>query len=276
VSHPAARYVSGEVLLERYHLDLRPDAPPGDYLLMAGAYQPDGTRLAEVPLTNIFLGPRPDPPATLHPLFRPFGAAALSGYDVDYSLPDAPRVYLHWRLGSEAVTIPGLQLTLPAGRGYLTTTADPTPAQPVPPDLGLRTSNLQSRYLVLGNAVIVTSADIPASAYPGQVITIAVHFLAARPIADDIAVKVEIDGAGWHVSNEGIAIGGAIPTLKWIAGSRLTDRRTLTVPLDAAPGPAAVRLVLYDALTQQKLAVLDPRLAPLGSGVPLGTLTIIR
>jgi hypothetical protein len=272
VSHSAERYVAGEVLLDRYSVDVNPAALPGDYALVAGAYRPDGTRLGEVPLTTIHIDPRSNPPATLHPLFRAFGAATLVGYDADYSQPDSPRTYLHWRLGAEAASIPDLQLSLPTGPGYVTTLLD------LPPDqagFGLGTADSHSRYIPFGNSILVTRVDFPATARPGESITLAVHFLAARPIMDDIAVKVEVDGAGWHASAEGTAVDGGIPTLRWIAGSRLIDRRTLTIPLNAAPGPATVRLILYDGLTQQKLAVLDPRLAPFGPGAPLGSMTIL-
>jgi hypothetical protein len=53
------------------------------------------------------------------------------------------------------------------------------------------------------------------------------------------------------VRTDGTPAGGAIPTLKWIAGSRVTDTRTLTVPPDAAPGRATVTLVVYDSFTQR-------------------------
>ena len=293
VSHPAARYLSGEALLDRYRLDLRPDTPPGEYVLVAGVYTPEGTRLAEAPLTTVTITPRREPPVTLHPVWKSFGTARLIGYDLDHSLPEATRLYLHWRLGSEPAAIPELQFTLPIGPGYLTTTLDLAPDQPLPfalrppasnfqfptsylqlptSNFQLLTSSLQSRYVPLGNSVILTGVEFsPAAARPGGALNVTLHFLAARPITQDISVGLALAGSGWRAQSDGTPVGGAIPTLKWIAGSRLTDRRTLPLPAEAAPGPAQLTLVLYDAFTQQKLALLDPRLALLGSRVPLGT-----
>jgi hypothetical protein len=57
----------------------------------------------------------------------------------------------------------------------------------------------------------------------------------------------------WQVREDGTPAGGAIPTLKWIRGSRVTDTHTLIIPDDAAPGRATVTLVVYDAFTQQTL-----------------------
>lgn len=64
VSVPGTRYVSGEVLLHHYTLFPRPDAPPGVYQLLAGAYTPDGLRVAEAPLTQIAFGLHSAPPPT--------------------------------------------------------------------------------------------------------------------------------------------------------------------------------------------------------------------
>ncbi|MGQ0600251.1 MAG: hypothetical protein ACT4QE_00990, partial [Anaerolineales bacterium] len=53
VSYPAARYREGEVLFDRYTLEVLPDAAPGTYTLLAGAYTSDGARVAETTLTLI-------------------------------------------------------------------------------------------------------------------------------------------------------------------------------------------------------------------------------
>ncbi len=304
VSHPAARYVVGEVLLDRYQIAIRPDTPPGDYALVAGAYLPDGARLAETRLTRLSIAPRPTAPVTLHPFSRNFSGANLVGYDVDHTLPDSPRLYLHWQLGPQPVTLSILDasFTLPAGPGYLTTTHDLLPGQPASiSNLQLPTSNLrlpistrsiqsptplrfasganvsnpQSRYVPFGNALFLTEARLSTSSLrPGQTLTVDLRFLAARPLTADYTVSVSIAGAGWRVQSDVTPAGGAIPTLKWITGSRIADRHALTIPANAAPGPAQVFLAIYDAFTQRNLALLDPRLALLGPAAPLGTVEI--
>lgn len=202
VSHPAARYVSGEILVDRYHVMPYLNTPPGKYMLTAGAYLPDGTRLAEANLTTI----------TMTHLQLPISP-----------LPDA----------------------VPLGASILLTGFEIHPSGPV---------------------------------RPGEAVTVDLHFLATRPIVEDDAVKVDLIGPNyaWRVQSDGTPAGGAIPTLKWIAGSRIADRRVLTIPADAAPGTAQLVLAVYDSFTQQDLPILDPALAARGPTVPLGTIDIIQ
>jgi acyl dehydratase len=195
VSHRASRYVSGEVLVDRYQVVPFVDTPPGAYALAAGAYLPDGERLAEVDLTTVTITP---PASPYSPAPVTFGPIHLTGHTL-------------------------------------------RPSGPV---------------------------------RPGDTVTVDLRFLATRPLTDDYAVKVELSGAEWSVTSEGTPVGGAIPTLKWIAGSRLADRRTLSVPAGAAPGPAQLHLVLYDSFTQQPLPILNRDLAALGPAVLLETIEI--
>lgn len=201
VAYSAERYVSGEVLLDRYVLPLRPDAPAGTYTLVAGAYRPDGERLAETALTT-----------------------------------------LDW---------PG---------------ADPAPV-PVPPGA-----------IPLGNAMWLAGWQIAPSGpvRPGDTVQVTLTFIAARPLTADYSVKVDLIGPNhaWAVASDGTPAGGAIPTLKWIAGSQVTDVHTFVIPADAAPGEAQLALAVYDAFTQRPLAIMDPALAALGPTVALGTIEV--
>ncbi len=202
VSHPAARYVSGEILVDRYRVVPYLDTPPGKYVLTAGAYLPDGTRLAEANLTTITIT---DPKS---PVSRP---------------PDA---------------------------------------------------------VSLGASIFLTGFEIHPSGpvHAGQAVTVDLHFLATRPIVEDDAVTVDLIGPNyaWRAQSDGTPAGGAIPTLKWIAGSRIADRRVLTIPADAAPGTAQLILAMYDSFTQQDLPILDPALAARGPTVPLATVEIVQ
>jgi hypothetical protein len=201
VSRAADSYLAGEVLLDRYSLPVRPDAAPGDYVLVAGAYRPDGTRLAETPLATLRLEP-----------------------------PGLPR------------------LRVPDG------------AIPLGSDVWLADSRLR-----------------PAGPLrPGDSITVQLNFIAARPINADYVVGVSLvdEHWRWRAQSDGIPAGGAIPTLKWIAGSRIRDTHTLRVPQDAQPGKAYLSVTVYDFFTQQPLGILDPALAAAGPAVPLGTVEI--
>jgi hypothetical protein len=203
VPHDPGRYAAGEVLLDRYVLPLRPDAPAGEYALVAGVYTPEGERLAEVKLQALSLPAQPAFGARVQPAE---GAVPLGN--------------ALWLVGSFV-----------------------TPAGPV---------------------------------LPGQTLRVSLDFLAARPITADYAVKVDLIGPGWQwrVQSDGTPAGGAIPTLKWIAGSRLRDTHTLTVPAGAAPGTAQLALAVYDSFTQQPLPILDAALAAQGPTLALGTVEI--
>ncbi len=130
----------------------------------------------------------------------------------------------------------------------------------------------------LGNAIWLTGYSVRgAVARPGDTITVDLNFLAARPSTTDDTISVAIVGPNyqWQVLSDGTPAGGAIPTLKWIAGSRVTDTRRLTIPPGAAPGTARLSLTVYDAFTQRVVPVLDRDLAAHGQSVPLGTIEIV-
>src|SRR5690606_39234708 len=123
---------------------------------------------------------------------------------------------------------------------------------------------------------LVGAQIAPAGAVrAGEEVRVSLDFLAARPIVHDYTVKVGLIGPGyaWQVGSDSTPAGGAIPTLKWIAGSRVTDVHVLTVPAGAA-GEAQVVMAVYDAFTQAVLPILDPALAAQGPTVPLGTITV--
>jgi hypothetical protein len=203
VPHDPGRYLEGEVLLDRYVLPLRPDAPAGEYSLAAGVYTPEGARLAETALERVTLPAQPSFGANVRP---PEGAVPLGN--------------ALWLAGSAV-----------------------SPAGPLT---------------------------------PGQTLRVTLDFLAARPITADYAVKLDLIGPGWQwqVQSDGTPAGGAIPTLKWIAGSRVRDTHTLTVPAGAAPGTAQLVLAVYDSFTQQPVPILDPALRAQGPTLALGTVEI--
>ncbi|MDW8328055.1 MAG: hypothetical protein RMK99_15950, partial [Anaerolineales bacterium] len=272
VSVPATRYVAGEVLAERYTVTLLPEAAPGTYTLVAGAYLPDGTRLAETALITFTVTPRSAPPPTASVRLIKFPKTTLVGEDVDRSLPDAQRLYQHFRIDEATTRVPGMgvEKSFPvADSGYVTVAGD------LPPDYVLPLFAPSSRYVAFGDALVLTDARFsPARARPGESVTVDVEFIAARSLMQDLIVKVELTGNGWRAQVDTVPVGGGLPTLKWIAGSRLRDCYTLTIPPGAAPGPAQLTLGWYDAFTQRNLPLLHPRLAQLGPNAPLGVVEI--
>ena len=283
VSHPAARIAPNEVLSDRYDIIPNLDAQPGPYRLVAGAYLPNGTRLAPdfTDLAAITIAPRTEPPATLHPSL--FGL--LAGYDYDLSFPDSPRLYLHWRLDGQVHQIilsdrlgSTLQtVSLPALTGYTTTSHDLsldassltlTDSQSLVSNIQLPITNYQSpHYIPFGPLTLVGSTLTKESDGSYRV---DLEWLANKPITADLVVKVDLVGENyaWRDQSDSVPAGGAIPTLKWIPGIIIRDRHHLKM---LQPTPATFQLAVYDHFTQRNLPILDSRLAQLGPTVPLGT-----
>lgn len=200
VSRPAARYVPGEILLDRYLITPYPDAPEGMYSLTAGVYRAsDGVRLAEVLL------------ATIH------------------------RAAPNRRLPAECI---------PLGADICFSGSRLSPSGPL---------------------------------QPGDSLTVDLDFQSLRPLLNDYTISVALTGPDyrWRLLSDQTPVGGALPTLKWIAGSRLTDHHTLTIPADAALGPAQLTLVVYDAFTQRSLPILNADLAALGPALLINTLEVV-
>jgi hypothetical protein len=126
-----------------------------------------------------------------------------------------------------------------------------------------------------GITYLGANASIKDTLHPGDRLTLDLNFVATRPILRDYSVSVQMTGQGWRVSDDSVPALGAIPTLKWIAGSSITDRHVLTIPADAAPGPATISLILYDNFTQEPLALLDAELIKQGQSIPVGTWTVV-
>jgi hypothetical protein len=113
ITHPAARYEVGQVILDEYRIPLLPTIQPGRYQVIAGVYitlaEGGWRRLTTTEgrdaayLTAVEVLPLHASPVTLHELYQPFACGyTLLGVDYDRSLPGQLRVYLHWRTDSQA------------------------------------------------------------------------------------------------------------------------------------------------------------------------------
>jgi hypothetical protein len=109
ISHPAARYEVGRVLLDEYRIPLLPTAKPGQYKLIAGVYltlEEGGWRRLTTQdgrdttaLDTVEIRPMPAAPVTAQGMsWRFAGGYTLVGADYDHSLPGQLRLYLHWRV----------------------------------------------------------------------------------------------------------------------------------------------------------------------------------
>ncbi|MDY7042107.1 MAG: hypothetical protein SVX38_14715, partial [Chloroflexota bacterium] len=250
-------------------------------------------------------------PLTVHPLHRPtVGGPTLVGVDYDATMLGQRRVYLHWRQPvysrepCQAVVYAGFDEAarlplpdVPAGASF--TVACDLPAEVTSLRLTVQTlageprgwvgpwswslhgrlilpsPPAESRYVPLGAEMVLIGVDVPPDPWPaGSTQRVAVRWLGARPLLRDYDVSVSLAG----VQHDSVPALGAMPTLKWLGGSRVTDAHFLPVPDDAAPGTAMLRLTVYDAFTLRPLTPLDERVTRLGLGgaVPLGEVTIDR
>ncbi|MBC8248277.1 MAG: hypothetical protein H8E90_01240, partial [Anaerolineales bacterium] len=261
-------------------------------------------------LAKVEVAPPPLRPVTLHPLHQPFASGlTLIGVDYDTSLEGSRRVYLHWHrfrvddgdydvllYANDEVVARSRLPQVPLG-AYLTTAHD-LPLTAVPLQVELRsTDNVvsrwlgpwhwpgggrltlplpppRSRYVDLGGEMLL--AGVEYQRLSGDTVRVELRLVAKKPLLRDYVVSVRLtDEAGCPLSQDDtIPALGAIPTLKWIRGSSISDVHFVPVPTDAQAGPLGLSLIVYDAFTMRKLGVLDDRLAKLGTSVPLAQLEL--
>jgi len=303
-AYPASGLAVGERRVERFTVTPYLHAPPGRYTLVAGAYRPGDSgwvRLTTpdgagfVTLGELLLHPSPEPPASRHPFLLPLPLLtdpALVGVDYDRSVVGQLRVYLHWRGPSEGEEVwlegegfPPQVFTLPvtAEPGHFATAHDlPADARSLRVRVAGRAVRLPApgpaeRYLPFGGEVALVGwegAEGPLSS--GAELAVTFHLMALRPLLHDRHVTARLVGEGysWWSQDDGTPALGAIPTLKWVRGSRVADRRRLYVPPEAAPGPATLYLGLYDGFTTEPLSILDERFVDYGDVLPVATFTV--
>lgn len=262
-------------------------------------------------LTHISLDALTKAPFTLHPLDIPFeNGARLVGVDYDRSDPNVLRVYLHWKVesstwkGNNKDAIIYVQSgsaidkqampTIPAG-AYQTTAHDLAAADT--PSLVLQTSGAPvklagawgvaqtqlalppptpgCRYVLLGDQFALTNVTSgPESLEPGGQLQLELTFVALRSLVSDNSTSVRLlhrEGAWWLAQDTKPGL-DTIRTLKWIAGSRVVDPHSFTLPPDAAPGWAEAHLKVYDEFRQAILPPLDTRM---GDSILMGVWQVV-
>ncbi|MFO7682401.1 MAG: hypothetical protein R6X34_20380, partial [Chloroflexota bacterium] len=267
------------ITLTQLRLTPRPGAPPGDYAVMLGAYgseplaAPDGE--ARPAIATLPVLAMSQPPFTRNPIYAPLTGSprTLIGYDWDATLKPANRLYLHWQ------TPAGFQTEV---RDNVLPQDVALPAYIGPFGLSLSSWNfggdpVDSHYVPFGQGIVWTGDMLTSTGSPMR---LPQHFAAARPLTQDLVVSVRLigyepDGYHWAWTDQDDAVPamGAIPTLKWIAGSQVHSPHFLTVSSGAEPGQTVgATLRLYDAFTNRPLPILDERITQDYPWVPLGQL----
>jgi hypothetical protein len=303
-NHTASHLSPGEIIIERFAIYPLLHAGPGDYALVVGAYTSNGRMTNQdgadaTRLTTIHLKPATLRPVTNHVNFIRFtGGATLIGVDYDTSLVGQVRTYTHWAgpgkeselylLDSSGVTIGQRHIPALTRGQYATIAFDGTvtpskihvsdgerprqhmflscPIQLPQPERG-------ERYVPLGDSAVLVRASRPhGTLAQGSKVEIDFYFAATRPLERDYIVSTALNGfedngtLAWQVNDDSVPALGAIPSLKWIRGSRIYDPHHLTIP--GAWSTLESYVVVYDHFTQVPLLPLDERLQ-LGHRIPL-------
>lgn len=272
---PAVAAADG-ITLTQFRVTARPGTPLGrltTYIGMTGQDGDSREALTQVDITS----------STVRPFSRTRAArravepstSRLVGYDWDHTLSERSRLYLHWQVESgnyvtqvvddEAVAalnlapyrgpwgVPVAEWEFPRGR-----------------DGG--------HYVPFGEGIVWTGETFNGvSLSPGESTVIDQEFHSARPINRDYVVSVRLIGLepdgehwAWWDLQDSIPAMGAIPTLKWIAGSFVRSPHRVTAAPTATPGQALTgALTLYDAFTNRPLSILDERMTAVNPWVPL-------
>ncbi len=278
--HQAPPQAAG-IILTQFWLTPRLGTLPGPHTISVGAYT-SGPLLneagnARTAVATLTVQAMSQPPYTAHPLHRPLvdEARMLIGYDWDTTLPGQKRLYLHWQTPVGFVTevrdnLAPWELTLPSFVG----------AWGIPrTHWRLNAGWDNGRYVPFGQGVVwlggtLTKLDTPVS--------LPQKFASSYPITRDLVVSVRLigyqpDGVSWAwtAQDDGVPAMGAIPTLKWIAGSQVASPHRLPIDPKAIPGQQiGATLRLYDAFTNRPLPILDERITDRFPWVPLGQLNM--
>lgn len=265
----------------------RPSEPGAPRLSTA-----DGAEV--VGLESMRIRPSTTRPVTKHPrLVRFVGGPTLVGVDYDLTPAGGVRVYLHWAgpgPGSPLIMAGAEDAAFTTGqvpalkRGQYATVVVDRPGIPDRvwlPDEGdphrwnfffrgvvpLPTPKDDERYVPFGDQMVLTGASGPVRALePGREVTLQLHLRGQRPLKRDYVVSVGLTGFNpdrswaWRDTHDTVPALGAIPTLKWIRGSKVLDPHHLTIPAETSAVPVEGTLSIYDHFTQQVLLPLDDRL----------------
>ncbi len=267
----------------RLSLGIPLDLQPGNYRVLVGAYRAGAAGLVELkdgagvdftPVSEVRIALSSTPAVSMHPLSVGLSDGAwLTGIDYDTGIADKLRLLTHWQSGAHPLTVTvqnagGQALAAPAvlpaatdGPGYFTLIFDMPPARQVHLAIDRQAGRISvpdatagERYVPFSDQMILVGSSIQ---HIGSQLKVDLQWLSARPLTHDDIVSVRLQGNAYRSAHDGEPALGALPTLKWIAGSLVTDRH----PFDLGGYEGALRgsVVVYDAFTEEPLPPLDER-----------------
>jgi hypothetical protein len=278
---PATR--QNEAHIQRLILGMPLNLTPGDYQVLVGMYQAgaegfiqlqERSGVAFAPAASITVTPSSQPAITQHALDVHFSnQAILLGVDYDTGLNDRLRLLTHWRLApvTSTVTIQdaagqalAAPATLPAAQGeqaYFSLIFDIPPQRNVslimagePSAVRLPDVAAGERYISFADQMVLVGSSTSRA---GDQLKVDLRWLSAQAITTDDTISARVDGDSFHAAHDGVPALGALPTLKWIRGSTISDRHPIA--LGDYRGPLRGSVLVYNSFTQQQLPALDER-----------------
>jgi Protein of unknown function (DUF2723) len=268
---------------QRLALGIPLDLTPGAYSILVGMYRSEpagfvalkergGGEYAQA--ATVTISPASLPAVTMHPMAQPPGnTPSLIGVDYDTGIPGRLRVLTHWELatisatymmqdstGREMAATQSIPTVAGAGR-YFTLIFDVSPTKDL--RLAQASSGLSEalpdydageRYIPFADQMVLIGSS---TSRQGNQLKTDLQWLSARPIMTDYIISVRVAGDGFQAAHDGVPVLGALPTLKWMRGSQITDRHSLE--LGAYRGSLAGAVLVYDSSTEQPLPALDER-----------------
>lgn len=277
---------AGEIHSQLLALGLPLDLPTGPIHARVGAYRSAGGAISPYSSANgeafpalaqTTVAPATLPNATTRPLRWPpdcriASRAELISVDYDLGVPNRMRVYLGWSSPATATVTLRSPVAAPAGQtlaagGCAILIFDTAPANGLAVDVDGRTLALPDprpgeRFVPYAGGIALTGARI---ARRGSETAVTVDWLAGHPPGSDVKVSARLRGERAFGQHDGTPGLGALPTLKWMAGSRIAD--THLIPLDGSASALSGDVLLYDNFTQLPLPALDLRYDQ--AGLPL-------
>ena len=116
---------------------------------------------------------------------------------------------------------------------------------------------LQVRF---GESVVLIGYDLEAQrARPGDKLGLTLYWHTLSPVDKSYTVFVHLLDAdeviqGW---GDGLPGGGTLPTTSWLAGEYLRDRHDIAIKPEAPSGEYLIEVGLYEAVSGERLPILD-------------------